>query len=283
MNILVTGSHGYIGSSFINAYKDTYVFSTFSLQKNRLQDIHLNNINVVLHCAALVHQKNAIDDEEYYEINTTYPLELAKKAQKYGVKQFIFLSSVAVYGENKEYLTEKTSCDPVSSYAKSKLKAEQLLQELNDENFIVSIIRPPMVYGYNAPGNIVSLIQLIQRVRLLPFAKINNRRSFLYIGNLISLINTIVVQQKAGIFLASDDTALSTTELIKFIATNLNRKMYLLNVPLFENCLKLLKPSLYKKLYGNLEIDNTITLERLKYQNPYQTKEGIKLMIKRGG
>ena len=101
-----------------------------------------------------------------------------------------------------------------------------------------------------------------------------------YIGNLCYLINEVITQEKAGIFLASDDEPLSITRLIELISKNLDKKIYLVKIPFFKTLLKILKPSFHKRLYGSLEIDNTITKEKVNLKNPYSVEDGIKLMIK---
>ena len=115
MKVLVTGSNGYLGSSFINQYKRKYSFEKFSLLTQKLEDINFDNIKVVLHCAALVHQKAESSYEKYHEINVVYPLKLAKLAKQNGVNQFVFISTVAVYGEDEERL-DKNKTDYMSFY-----------------------------------------------------------------------------------------------------------------------------------------------------------------------
>lgn len=277
--IVITGGSGYIGSKFISAFEDKYDFLKFSLLQDSLDDLDINNVDIVLHCAALVHQKKEHDYEKYYDINVRYPINLAKKAKKNGVKHFVFISTIAVYGEKERIIDENTSCNPVNPYGKSKLEAERQLGKLKDKNFIVSIIRLPMVYGKDAPGNIRSLINLVKKVPVLPFAKIDNRRSFVYIGNLIYMINKIIEKKIAGIFLASDDKSISTTYLIELIAKELGKKVFLVKIPFFESLLKVLKPSLHKKLYGRSEFNNSATKEVLQYKNPYSFEDGINYMI----
>ena len=279
MKILVTGSNGYLGSSFINQYKNKYKFEKFSLLSQKLENINFHGIDVILHCAALVHQKIEHSYEKYYEINVDYPLKLAKLAKQNSVKQFVFISTIAVYGEEKEKLDENTICNPITPYGKSKLEAEKGLLKLNDDSFIVSIIRAPMIYGKNAPGNIDSLIKLVKKLPIIPLGKIENKRSFISIQNLCFIINEIITHQKAGIFLASDDEPISTSRLIELIAKNLDKKVYLVKIPFFESLLKILKPSFHKRLYGSLEVDNSITKEKLNLKNPYSVEESIKLMI----
>jgi UDP-glucose 4-epimerase len=279
MNILITGSSGYIGSHFTKAFADKYNFVKFSLLQESLDNLQIDKIDIVLHCAALVHQKTAYDYEKYENINVKYPVALAKKAKRAGVKQFVFISTIAVYGEGKETLDEGTECNPLTLYGKSKLAAERELESLNDQDFTVSIVRPPMVYGKNAPGNIASLISLVKKVPVLPFGKIDNERSFVYIDNLIYLIDRIIEKRKDGIFLACDNEPISTTKLIELIAKYQQKRVQLLHIPYFGHLLKILKPSLHKRLYGSLKVDNRWTKTVLGFENRVSTEEGIRKML----
>lgn len=280
MKILVTGSSGYLGNNFINQYKNSFHFEKFSLLNEKLVDINLKDVETILHCAALVHQKKEHTYKKYHEINVEYPVNLAKLAKKYGVRQFIFISTVAVYGDDKEKVDENLSCNPVTLYGKSKLEAEKKLLKLNDENFIVSIIRLPMIYGLNAPGNIKMLIKVINKIPILPFGSIKNKRTFISIQNLCVFINEVIKQEKKGLFLVSDDRSLSTSELINKIANNMNKKILLLKIPLFEKILQIIKPSLYNKLYNSLEVDNSQTKKKLNIKQLINIDEGIELMVK---
>lgn len=279
MKVLITGSNGYIGSKFIEEYRNKYHFLIFSLLTQKIDDINLDGVDIVLHCAALVHQRVEYEYEKYHEINVEYPVKLAILAKKNGVKQFVFVSTIAVYGDYLTKLYENTACNPITKYGKTKLVAENKLLELNDNNFTVTIIRPPMVYGKNAPGNINRLVKLVKKVPIIPFGGIENKRSFIYIGNLCYFLDEIIQQEKSGVFLASDNEAISTSKLIKLISKNLDKKVYLLRIPFFESLLKLVKPSFHKRLYGSLEVNNRITKEKLNLVNPYSIEEGIKYMI----
>ncbi|MFW3405384.1 NAD-dependent epimerase/dehydratase family protein [Aliarcobacter butzleri] len=293
--LLITGSRGFVGSYFINKYKDNYKIKSFSFLKDNIDTLDFSCLEVVLHLSALVHQMGGASPEEYERVNVTQTLELAKKAKESGVGHFIFMSTVKVYGEEAESkYTENSTCNPEDEYGKSKLKAELELQKLEDENFKVSIVRTPIVYGYGVKANIKSLVNLVNKVPVLPFGKVENKRSMVYIGNLCHLVDEIITQEKQGIFLACDDEPLSTSKLIELIAKNLDlvkrsgcgtitlceKKMYLIKIPFFETLLKILKPSFHKRLYGSLEIDNTITKEKLNLKNPYGVEDGIRLMIK---
>jgi UDP-glucose 4-epimerase len=209
MNLLITGSNGFVGNYFINKYKNKYDIKTFSFLKDDINSLDCSDVDVVFHLSALVHQMGGASKEEYERVNVTQTLQLAKKAKECGVKQFVFMSTVKVYGEETESVyTEKSICNPEDEYGKSKLKAEFELQRLEDKDFKVSIIRTPIIYGYGVKANIKNLVNLLSKVSLLPFGKIENKRSMVYIGNLCHLVDVVIEQQKSGIFLASDDEPL---------------------------------------------------------------------------
>jgi UDP-glucose 4-epimerase len=279
--ILVTGSNGFIGSYFINKYKNKYNIKTFSFLKDDINSLDCNGIDIVFHLSALVHQMGGSSASEYKRVNVTQTLNIAQKAKESGIKQFVFMSTVKVYGEETtNKYNENSTCSPEDGYGKSKFTAEIELEKLEDENFKVSIIRTPIVYGYGVKANIKSLVNITKKVSVLPFGKIENKRSMVYIGNLCHLVDEVIKQEKSGIFLASDDEPFSTTRLIELIAKNLDKKICLIKIPFFESLLKLFKPSFHKRLYGSLEIDNIITKEKLNLKNPYSVEEGISLMLK---
>lgn len=278
--ILLTGSRGFLGSYFVNNYSSKYDIKTFSFLKDDFEGLRVKGVDVVVYLSALVHQMTGASKEEYERVNVTQTLDLAKKAKESGIKHFIFMSTIAVYGIEVGIIYNDSKYNPITDYGKSKLKAEQKLLKLEDNNFKISIVRPPIVNGYNAPGNMKSLIRLVSKVPVLPFANIDNRRSMVYIGNLCHLVDEIIIQKKAGIFLTSDDEPLSTTKLIELTARNLERKVYLIKIPFFKTLLKTLKPSFYKRLYKSLEVDNSETKKLLNFKNPYSAEDGIKFMLK---
>jgi UDP-glucose 4-epimerase len=282
-NVLLTGSNGFIGNYFINKYNNKYNINTFSFLNDKLNKLDLLNTKTttIIHLSAFVHQMGGASKEEYKKVNVTQSIDLAKKSKESGVKHFIFMSTVKVYGEETDIAyTKSSNCIPQDDYGKSKLRAEKKLKKLEDDNFKVSIIRTPIVYGYGVKANIKNLINLVNKVPILPFGKIQNRRSMVFVGNLCHLIDEIIIQDKAGIFLASDNEPLSTTKLIELIAKGLNKKVYLLKIPLFESLLKLVKPSFHKRLYESLEVNNIKTKMTLNLTNPYSVEDGINLMLK---
>lgn len=277
--ILLTGSNGFIGTYFKDNYTNKYNIHTFSFLKDNFQNLELENTDIIIHLSALVHQMNGASKEEYEKVNIIQTLDLAKKAKEDGVNHFIFISTIAIYGIEVGVIDNASQCNPITDYGKSKLNAEQELLKLENDNFKIAILRAPIVNGYKAPGNMNSLINLVNKISILPFANIQNKRSMVHVGNLCHLVDQVMIQEKAGIFLASDDELLSTTKLIELIANGLNKKVYLIKIPFFESLLKLIKPSFHKRLYESLEVDNSETKKTLKLENPYSVKDGIKYMI----
>ena len=279
-SLLLTGAKGFVGSYFRDKYTAKYNMKTFSFLQDDSKSLDVEGVDVVVHLSDLVHQMDGADKKEYERVNVTQTLDLARKSKESGVKHFVFMSTVKVYGEetNVAY-SETTECKPEDEYAKSKLKAERELLKLESDDFKVSIIRTPIVYGYGVKANIKNLIGLVQKVPVLPFGGIQNRRSMVYVGNLCHVMDVIIQKEASGLFLASDDRAVSTTELIELIANALDKKIYLIKMPFFESLLKLVKPSFHKRLYGSLEVDNSLTKEKLNLANPYSVEEGIRFMI----
>lgn len=282
MNILLTGSKGFIGSYFLNKYGKEYKIHTFSFLHDSWDNLDLSKIDVIIHLSALVHQMHKINIDAYEDVNVGQTIRLAKSAKQSGVKHFIFMSSIKVYGEETEIAyTEKSLCQPQDAYGKSKLKAEEKLLLYEDKFFSVSIIRTPLVYGEGVKANMLNLIHLIQNIRILPFGDIDNKRSMVYVGNLCAIINQLIKMKQSGVFLASDDEAYSTKRFIYEIAEASSQSVYLIKLPFFRTFLRLIRPNVYKRLYQNLEVNNTYTKQVLNFKNPYSTKEGIILMIQK--
>lgn len=279
MKVLLSGAGGFIGSAFCADYHDQFTLATFSFQKD-LEQLSLDNIDTVLHLSALVHQMNGADKKNYHDINVTKTVALAKKAKTSGVRHFVFMSTVKVYGEESETpYREQSPCHPKDPYGESKLEAEKALLALADKTFKIAIIRTPVVYGEGVKANILRLIELTDRHRALPFGGIHNRRSMVYVGNLTHLISEVIRQEKQGVFLAGDDAPLSTSELITQIAAALGKRCILFPLTPLKTMLKHLKPQLFQRLYGDLYVDNTQTKAALELTNPYSTEEGITRMV----
>jgi len=281
-NILIVGTNSFIGSNF-KKYSSHQHISEISLLDKAPEDIDFSAYDTILHLAAIVHQSKKIDPEIYYRVNRDLCIRTAQKAKQDGVKHFIFMSTVKVYGDktNQNMIrNENSTCTPDDDYGKSKFEAEQLLQKMNSENFVVSIIRTPLVYGENVKANMYNIVRLVDKFPILPFAKIENKRSFTFVENLIAYIDRICELKISGTFIAMDKESWSTTMLVRQIANSLQKKVWLFKFPRF--LLKLgyrVKPAIFERLYGSYEFENKQTLTQLNFEPPYSTQKGIEKMI----
>mgnify|MGYP000397816424 CR=1 FL=1 len=281
LKLLVTGSSGFIGSSFLQEKEENYSVKTFSFQAERLDELSLEGVDTVLHLAALVHQPDNNEHEVYMIANYKNTIDLAKKSKEQGVRHFIFMSSVKVYGEESKgtCFTEDSECHPVDIYGKSKLEAEKALLLLEEKDFVVSIIRTPLVYGPRVKANVFNIVKLLSKFSYLPFANISNQRSMVYVGNLIQLIKLIIMKRASGIFLASDLKPVSTSYFFSLISQALHKKTRLFYLPGFSFFLRILKQNTFQKLYTDLCIDASQTQKKLGFAPRYTTQEGVEKMI----
>lgn len=281
--ILITGSNSFVGKNFLSNSKHS-IIKEISLHDNNPEEINFNQYDTVLHVAAIVHQTNKIPESKYFEINTDLCLNVARNAKKQGVKQFVFLSSVKVYGNKQPLNTiwnEFSECLPDDTYGKSKLMAEEGLQKLEDKNFCITIIRCSLIYGVKVKANMLNIVRLVHRFPVLPLAKINNQRSFLSIENLVPLIDTIIEKRASGIFLATDEKAISTTSLVQLIAKHLHKNIVLFPLPQPLVWLgKKFFSDIFDRLFNSYEFDNTYTRKTLNYSPKLTIDEGIKNMMK---
>jgi len=277
--ILITGSKSFVGTNFrkFSKFKNIEEISLYDI---RPENIDFSNFDVVLHLAAIVHQTRNISESEYMKVNRDLCLKVAESAKRGGVGQFIFLSSLKVYGDSKlftEIRNEESECLPVDPYGKSKYGAEVNLKKLEDTDFTVSIIRPPLIYGEGVKANMLSLIKLVDKFPILPFDAIQNKRNYLYIENLIGYIDRIIDRKASGIFIVKDKNALSTTELVNYLSKNLGRKLILFKMPgFFKKIGTYLFPLVFDRLFGSSEFDNSKTNQQLDYKPQISTEDGIR-------
>jgi len=280
--ILITGANSFIGTNFkeYSKFRDS---DEVSLIDKRPEAIDFTGYDVVLHLAAIVHQSEKISEELYFKVNSDLCLQVAECAKKAGVSQFIFMSTVKVFGDiNAENLlrNELSECKPDDAYGRSKYDAEQRLKKLNYEKFVVSVIRTPLVYGTGVKANMFKLIKLIDTFPVLPFGMINNKRSFTYVENLIGYIDCIIEKRISGLFIAMDETSLSTTELATFIADCLGKKRIFFRLPgILKQLAIQLVPAQVDRLFGSLEFENRLTRATLNYSPRFTTHDGIKKTV----
>lgn len=252
----------------------------------------LSGVSSVIHCAARVHvmQESSADPLALFRlVNVVATLNLARQAAQAGVRQFIFISSVKVNGEQTtpgQPYTEDSSPQPEDAYGISKYEAELALLELGrNTGMAITIIRPPLVYGPGVRANFLSLLQSVRRGIPLPLGSIHNQRSFIYLDNLVSLVLCCLDNPKASnqVFLASDGHDLSTTELLQACATALGVPSRLIPFPakLLSLAASLIgKKSMADRLCQSLQVDISKTKQVLDWVPPYTIAQGLLATVK---
>ena len=310
--ILITGATGFVGRALFKNLKSKKKYlvhlstrtnqeklfereNTFNIgeiDSNTNWKDALDKVDFIIHCAARAHKTEKKETDSlnaYRRINVDGTRNLANQAVAIGIKRFIFLSSIKVNGEetiaSKSFKYNDIS-QPEDAYGISKWEAEQALLEISKQNGLeVVIIRPPLVYGEGVKGNFLRLLDLVYKQIPLPFAKINNLRSFVALDSLIDLIICCIDHPKAGgkTFLVSDGEDLSTLDLIRKLSKFMNKSPRLFRVPqlIIKLIGRLVGKSLeVKRLLGSLRVDNSYTREILGWSPALSLDESLEKTVR---
>ncbi len=250
--ILITGANSYIGTSFENYMKqwsENYKVDTIDMIDGTWREKDFSAYDVVFHVAGIAHIKETKENAFlYYKVNRDLVYDVAKKAKSESIKQFIFLSSMSVYGVETGIISTDTIPAPKSNYGKSKLQAEELISSLQEPKFNIAVLRPPMIYGNGCKGNYVRLEKFALKSPIFPDMK--NRRSMIYIDNLCEFVKQIIDNESRGLFLPQNKEYVCTSDMVRDIAEAHGKKIYM--TKLFNPLLRLLKVSTVNKVFGDL-------------------------------
>ena len=304
MRIFITGGSGFIGGALLELLVNSknYISTISRFDYERLDSLDLvirgdigqlnknnklsaavkdvlENTDVIIHLAGRAHivADNSTNPlNEYRKINRDATLSLARIAAKSGVKRFIFLSSIGVNGnQHSKPFTERDEPNPKEGYAISKYEAEQGLLDLSREvDMDVVIIRPPLVYGPNAPGNFNTLLRWVLKGVPLPFGLIKNRRSFIALDNLTDFIIHCLNYKDTPlacnqVFLVSDGEDVSTSQFLRKVSKAVKSKTILLPIPtsILQFILRVIgKGNIAERLFDSLQVDNFKAKELLNWQ-----------------
>ena len=282
IRILITGAHSYVGEQveqYLEEYNQKlypdypaskrYVIDTVSLFGEEWKKKDFSCYDVVFHVAGIAHgsvsEKTEQGKRQYFAVNRDLAYHVAQKAKEDGVKQFIFMSTMAVYaGNREEVITEETIPMPVTAYGESKLQAEWLISGLEDRDFSVAILCPPMIYGKGCKGNYNALVKIAKISPIFP--KINNQRSMLYIGNLCEFIRLLIEDTAGGIFFPQNKEYVNTSDMVKEIGKAYQKKVHLMPGGRFLiGGMKYIPGGIGKKsgkAFGNLVFDKAMSIYR---------------------
>lgn len=263
--ILITGKNSYVGTSlekWLGKHSNRYSIDSISLRNDSWKTKDFSKYDVVFHVAGIAHIKETKENAlHYYKVNRDLAYEVAQKARIDGVKQFIFLSSMSVYGIETGVIDKNTIPNPKSNYGKSKLQAEELITSLEDVSFKVTILRPPMIYGKGCKGNYTRLANLAVKSPI--FLDVDNKRSMIFIDNLSEFVRLLIDDSKSGLFHPQNKEYVCTSEMVEMIAELHGTNIRMTKV--FNVFLKLIPIKTVKKVFGDLVYDKQID----EYKNRY--------------
>lgn len=288
--ILITGVSSYIGTKFseyVKQWPDEYQVDSISLMDDSWRKISFAGYDCVFHVAGIAHIKETLKNAHlYYEIDRDLAVEVAQKAKAEGISQFIFPSSMSVYGMTEGIITRAISPVPVTNYGRAKLEAEYELYKMHCDSFKVAIMRPPMVYGEGCKGNFQFLVKIAKLVPMFPAHY--NQRSMLNVDGLSAFVKDLIDQEGAGIYIPQDEDYVCTSQMVRKIGQDMGKDIKLLK------CLRPITTMLTRytrvgrKAFGNLryEIDpsfcrNGYKVSMLDFQFPIteSRKAGIDVVI----
>lgn len=288
--VLITGANSYIGMTFENwvkEQKEPIITETLDMKEASWKEKDFHGYDAIFHVAGIAHADVGKVTEEqkalYYKVNADLTIECAKKAKAEGVKQFVFMSSIIVYGESAgigqtRVIAKDTPLTPANFYGDSKVKAEEGLQPLMDESFRVVILRPPMIYGKGSKGNYPLLSKMAKKLPLFP--NIENQRSMLYVGNLCKFISLMILNEENGIFYPQNAEYVRTSDMVQAIAKVHGKRVCM--TKLFNPMLRLMGRmggkfgGLVNKAFGNMVYDKGLSEYKDNYR-VYSLEESIRL------
>ena len=235
--ILIIGDDSYIGIHFydwIKKYEGEYAADIVSSRDYKWKEKNFENYDTVVNFAGIAHIKKLTEDLKplFYSVNRDLLIEIGTKAKESGVRHFLTLSSMNVYGEFCQNLTDRETATPSNYYGDSKLQGDIGLLKLKSDDFLISCVRPPFVYGFGCKGNYNALSKISKFAFVLPTYK--NKKSMIYVDNLCEFIRLAIDNRTDGILTPQNKELMSTAEIIRQIRRQNGKKT--LSISLF-NCL----------------------------------------------
>lgn len=284
--ILITGAGSYIGGSVKNwLMKEPmrYVVTSIDMRTDAWREMDFSLYDIVYHVAGIAHADVGDVTEEqkkmYYAVNTDLAVAAAKKAKEAGVKQFIFMSSMIVYsGCEDKMITSATLPKPLNFYGDSKWQAEQKIRELEDEDFKVAVLRPPMIYGKGSKGNYSELARLASMLPVFPAVK--NKRSMLHIDNLCQFVKLMIDNEESGVFFPQNGEYTNTSDMVRMIAAAKRHRILMVSGMNFPVKLIGRLPGKIGGLAGKAFGDSAYDMSMSEYKDNYRVRtlaESIRL------
>lgn len=288
MKILVVGKNSYIGTSFINWINKNgrAEIDVVESENDVWHHISFDGYDTVVHVAGIAHvSRNPKYESLYYKVNRDLAIAVAQKAKEENVQQFIFMSSIIVYGDDNDIariipINHDTEPIPENFYGKSKLEAENQIRLMQSSDFHVAIVRCPVVYGPNCKGNFVKLIKMAKYFFIFP--DINNTRSMIFIDNLCAFLSLIIEKKAFGVFFPQNNQYVSTKGIVTSIRSLFGKKTY--TTIIFNSCILFLskRVSTFRKIFGNKFYSQNISFDsEIGDYTIVSFEESIRLCVKK--
>ena len=279
--VLITGANSYIGVSFekyvSKHYSDQLSVDTVDMIDGTWREKDFSPYDIVYHVAGIAHADVGKVDEatkkKYYSINTDLAIETCKKAKTEGVKQFVFMSSAIIYGDSAPYgkikrINKDTEPAPANFYGDSKWQADKGVREFADNNYTITVLRPPMIYGKGSKGNYPTLAKMAKKLPIFP--NVQNERSMLYIENLCEFLCQVMILGEGGIFWPQNAEYSRTSEMVKIIGEVSNHKIRVSKAWNWVVGLASHIPGkisgLANKAFGNMSYDQSMSQYNFEYR-----------------
>ena len=258
--ILITGAKSYIGESvrdYLMADPEKYQVEIKDTMRWEPQISDFESFDVVFNVAGIAHIKETAENRHlYYDVDRDLVIRIAESAKAAGVKQFILLSTMSVYGLTVGRIEKTTPTNPVNAYGKSKVEADEAIEKMTDDSFKFACLRPPMVYGKGCKGNYQSLRKFALKSPVFP--NYNNQRSMIYIGNLCEFVKQVIDVECGGLFFPQNKEYTRTSDMVREIA-KLHGKMIKLT-KVFNWAINICEADVIKKVFGDLVYEKVDTV-----------------------
>lgn len=272
--ILITGKNSYIGESikeYLNEYPDYYDIESIETKGLNPSVELFKGYDVVINVAGIAHIKETDENRKlYYEINRDLSVDIAKCAKRAGVKQYVLLSSMSVYGMVTGHITKNTIPHPINAYGDSKLQADNIIEKMRDTSFKIAIVRPPMVYGKDCKGNYQTLRKFAMKSPIFPNYK--NERSMIFIGNLCEFIKRVIDKEDSGLFFPQNKEYVRTSDMVRTVARQHSREIVMPRA--FNIAIKAVSVNLIKKVFGSLTYEKTELIGKYNFKESIELTEG---------
>lgn len=268
--LVLLGGDGFLGKTIVSGqvlFNDVLAISRFPTAHPKATELVVDDpaslgegvfesATVVFNCLGIAHRGRKASGDLYNAVNRDLALAMARRSKRAGARLFVQMSSLAVYGDIESIDPSTVPC-PVTDYGMSKAKADEGLLAMQDSHFRVLILRPPMIYGPGAPGNMGKLIRLAKALPVLPFADADEPRVSLCSANFLRLAESAIESSLGCVVLLKDRRNFATRELLEIILDELGKEKRFVRMPL-RGLVGAIAPSVIRKLFGGLSVQGAL-------------------------